>query len=1065
MDSYQILYLFSGLDDALLPYSNLFLEHDLNGKKLMLLTHSDLEKIGIMKLGHQELMLEAVDLLKALRYGYDTENLQHLALQLGCKAKSLYNEIQPKSGENDPNKANNSSHVPRRLSINILAAVADLIMTLKNLVSWLDRAPFESIYDMGLFRNTVVKLGMDLIAACQKDGTEVDVEDNIVKCCHMLADICEDLTLSNTESLMFQPAYLELATIRKKPGEELGMHILSSYYGVHVIGAIKDMSPADLCRKIEKGDEVVQVNQKTVVGWQLKKLVNCLKEKPKEVALLLKKRPQHMNPFGQNNNRKKQLKNLHAPQVSTLPKKRTSRAGEEAKQIRPSLHELVSSIPTEDLYSPKEERTSDEKDDGNDTDNDVFRSGSESPQYTLPVVVDPKQRRATVSGGSPTLSRPLLVIDDLDTPTRPKSFTVGTADASQTEYKDLLVPGADGSPMLNGSLKGGGVQHKRQEYKVNKPGQQSLEFTVKKPIPVLQEPDKELVLQDLREQKKVLDLLEVPSQFQNPNHRAYESTTDDVDDDDEEDKEDDDEKVDNGTTEELEESEKQIENKEDVTEGDKVRIATTVTESKKEDVTEGDKVSIATTVTESKTEDDAGDQSTQDEVTTDVSTPDKPTLDDHHTGSDFDESNKPENKSLVSVEARDECASSAPSAMHVHVPTRRELHASYVDYEAKSSPAESSVATNRKHKSEPKLIAIRKIDSLTAADVKSGGKSVTFSSPKEKQQEVSYTTIVVGGVVQKIPIESGSSTPTDMSSPVTLRKKKVNKRVDRRVSCKDLGEGDCEGYLYKRKQKQGILSGSSWLKRWCVLKQYNLFYFKDKEDLKAEGVLHLPAFQVSPANDITKRKHAFKVHNAGTTFVFASESQNDMRKWMNKLGLAAINFSPPKVIKPHGSPKHSPGNKNDEFYSESEDEDDSKDPLTRSASSGSCTSLSSQTSTPEREVKVYKKGQSMEDLTSLMRSIEKEDLTLTGQSKQLKRRNTIRASKRAARKGAQAAAELPPSSSDEHINKVKKINCLKRTLKAKEQELADIEKALTEKTVSGDSLKALMEHIREHDFA
>jgi len=87
----------------------------------------------------------------------------------------------------------------------------------------------------------------------------------------------------------------------------------------------------------------------------------------------------------------------------------------------------------------REERTSDEKDDGNDTDNDVFRSGSESPQYVKPSIVDPKQRRATVSGGSPTLSRPLLVIDDIDTPTRPKSFTIAAIDASQ--IKDLAIPG------------------------------------------------------------------------------------------------------------------------------------------------------------------------------------------------------------------------------------------------------------------------------------------------------------------------------------------------------------------------------------------------------------------------------------------------------------------------------------------------------------------------------------------------------------------------------------------------------------------------------------------------
>lgn len=78
-------------------------------------------------------------------------------------------------------------------------------------------------------------------------------------------------------------------------------------------------SPADLSRKIHAGDEVIQVNQQTVVrilpgsphshggkmmtpcnvcscagnqvGWQLKNLVIKLREDPKGVVLLLKKRP------------------------------------------------------------------------------------------------------------------------------------------------------------------------------------------------------------------------------------------------------------------------------------------------------------------------------------------------------------------------------------------------------------------------------------------------------------------------------------------------------------------------------------------------------------------------------------------------------------------------------------------------------------------------------------------------------------------------------------------------------------------------------------------------------
>ena len=87
------------------------------------------------------------------------------------------------------------------------------------------------------------------------------------------------------------------------------------------------------------------------VGWQLKSLVDILKEKPKEVTLLLKKRPHHINPYGPLPNKRKQMNKRHANQISTLPKslkKRRSREGE-AKNPRPSLQEFVSAGKNENL--------------------------------------------------------------------------------------------------------------------------------------------------------------------------------------------------------------------------------------------------------------------------------------------------------------------------------------------------------------------------------------------------------------------------------------------------------------------------------------------------------------------------------------------------------------------------------------------------------------------------------------------------------------------------------------------------------------------------------------------
>lgn len=54
------------MDDAMIPYMHYFLNSGVDGKKLMLMTHADLEKLNVVKFGHQELILEAIDLLRNL---------------------------------------------------------------------------------------------------------------------------------------------------------------------------------------------------------------------------------------------------------------------------------------------------------------------------------------------------------------------------------------------------------------------------------------------------------------------------------------------------------------------------------------------------------------------------------------------------------------------------------------------------------------------------------------------------------------------------------------------------------------------------------------------------------------------------------------------------------------------------------------------------------------------------------------------------------------------------------------------------------------------------------------
>ncbi|CAH1798261.1 unnamed protein product, partial [Owenia fusiformis] len=363
----------------------------------------------ITKIGHQEMILEAIDLLCGLHYGLETENIQSIALNIECKCRSLHNDI--KARQRAYEYLASTMTLPTKLQTHVLSGIIDIISSIKNMISWLDRSPFEGTDEYMMLRQNFTQHAMDLVESAQSDKSSLtEIEKNIMKTTAKLADICEDLIKNSKDPLIIQPVSLELATIRKKPDEELGMKIQSTPHGTHIIDGITEQSPADLCAKIEEGDEVIQVNYQTVIGWQIKKLVAVLKENPKEVILMLKKRPCHASLLGNTPKKKKKNKKL---QKSTFPKRRSR----DDKSLRSPMPEFLDPIP----QTPSEVSSPTSKD--NDTDNEVFRSGSESPNLQL----DAKVRRATVSGGSPTLSQRRSVdLEDIQGPARPKSYTISS---------------------------------------------------------------------------------------------------------------------------------------------------------------------------------------------------------------------------------------------------------------------------------------------------------------------------------------------------------------------------------------------------------------------------------------------------------------------------------------------------------------------------------------------------------------------------------------------------------------------------------------------------------------
>uniref|UniRef100_A0AAV2L518 PH domain-containing protein n=1 Tax=Knipowitschia caucasica TaxID=637954 RepID=A0AAV2L518_KNICA len=112
----------------------------------------------------------------------------------------------------------------------------------------------------------------------------------------------------------------------------------------------------------------------------------------------------------------------------------------------------------------------------------------------------------------------------------------------------------------------------------------------------------------------------------------------------------------------------------------------------------------------------------------------------------------------------------------------------------------------------------------------------------------------------------------------------------RRVSCKALGRGDCEGWLWRKRDAKGYFS-QKWKKYWFVLKDNCLYWYINEEDEKAEGFVSLPEFKIDRASECRK-KYAFKAcHPKVKSFYFAADGVDDMNRWLSRLNMAAVGYA------------------------------------------------------------------------------------------------------------------------------------------------------------------------------
>ncbi|XP_031425362.1 pleckstrin homology domain-containing family A member 7 isoform X3 [Clupea harengus] len=95
------------------------------------------------------------------------------------------------------------------------------------------------------------------------------------------------------------------------------------------------------------------------------------------------------------------------------------------------------------------------------------------------------------------------------------------------------------------------------------------------------------------------------------------------------------------------------------------------------------------------------------------------------------------------------------------------------------------------------------------------------------------------------------------------------------------------GWLYKQDGSGMRL----WKRKWFVLSDYCLFYYKDSREETVLGSIPLPSYVISPVepDDHISRKYAFKAEHGGMrTYYFSADTQEDMNGWIRAMNQAAL---------------------------------------------------------------------------------------------------------------------------------------------------------------------------------
>lgn len=897
------------MDSCIEPYVQGFLNNSVGGAQILGFGPDDLEHLGITKIGHQEIILEGIDHLRNIHYELDRENLQLLAMRLSCLSHSLHNELC-------------QSHLDtERLSTQILADISTIVAAVKPLIAWLDRPGFSGEAEYERCRKETLKHALRMATCGQRDRFVEAPVSEMKTASAQLAKLADSIVQDMSDPLILQPASLDLATIKKRASDDLGFYIVPSFRGVHKISDMKLNSAAHQSGKIEPGDEIIQINYQTVVGWSVKEVMSLFAESPNETLLTLKKRPRHTKVYGQ----------IYVKPYRLPSKKRAIQAHSTEMftriHFRIPLHSLKIPIPSDKKKEAvrcgagedrgREETSSDEE--------------VATVQHKLAVPSKPVHRRATITGASPLSKRPPFDIHELwhemklekESCTKQSTTSVVDFEERLSSVGKELEPASSESALETLTIKQKIEMFSRESDKNDR--KKTPPQPVKPQIRINSEPifdmkavndankinEKQLTIKasdipftdnkknaDFSSDRKVLNESFLTDERKFTQEKYMKS-----------------EKFSNVSLEKNLKSDKfPLESQEKCQKSEKFKnipqdmclksekFSNNNFDNNNCDTEEHGKVvqTINRHLLMNKLSDDSDvhEYPCYKPKPSDCSSNSLP----HHGRSRADNYERKMTHSLP-TRGRAECDSELSRTISKVITEERERAAfdqnkvvtrepkqivktSQSIFYSKSYSSESlDKNCETRHNQEADLAY--KYNSLedrhlrreydSAGELRSGGPPVPPPRPSlSKPSNACYRAAII------------AARALGKASPKAQRKKHPLLSKGRNVSVKDFPSADCDGWLLQRCRK----GSGTWNRRWCLIHSNTLYTFASREATKAETLVCLPGFTTAPAEEVKSRPFAFKVYHTGTMFYFAAETNFELSVWLDAITTSTLGPNP-----------------------------------------------------------------------------------------------------------------------------------------------------------------------------